>query len=55
MGVESGELFIEGGGYFSEFGEVSVVECDGLVWGLRRFLPIEGTEDIPEVFCVVFV
>ena len=55
MGDECGELFIEGGGYFSGLGEVSVVECDGLVWGLGGLLPVEGTEDIPEVFSVVFV
>ena len=55
VGDDSGKLFVEGGGYISGFGEVSVVECDGLVWGLGGFLPFEGTEDIPEVFCVVFV
>ena len=55
MGDESGELFVECGGYFSGFGEVNVVECDGLGWGYGGFLPIKGTEEIPEVFCVVFV
>ena len=55
VGDESGELFVEGDGYFTGFGEVSVVECDGLVGGLRGFLTGEGSENVKKVFCVVFV
>ena len=39
---DGSELFIESGGYFAGFGEVSVVECNGLVGGLGGLLPRKG-------------
>ena len=49
VGDKGGELFVEGGGYFEGIGEVSVVECNGLVGGLGLFFPSEGFEDVPKV------
>ena len=39
---DGSELFVECGGYFAGFGEVSVVECNGLVGGLGGLLPRKG-------------
>ena len=39
---DGSELFIESGGYFAGFGEMSVVECNGLVGGLGGLLPRKG-------------
>ena len=49
MRVRGGELGVESSGYLLVMSEMSVVECNRLVGGLRSPFPRKGSEKGPEI------